>query len=72
MAMGLLPTRASAPPGGGISGRVLESLVEGAKGVPAIFYAGSLVFIVAIAAAAIWVATRPVARLNVMDILRSE
>jgi putative ABC transport system permease protein len=55
-----------------ISGRLLESLVEGAKAVPAIFYAGSLIFIVAIASAAIWAATRPLARLNVMDILRSE
>jgi putative ABC transport system permease protein len=58
--------------GATVSGRVLESLVEGAKAVNAILYAGSFVFIVAIAAAAIWVATRPVARLNVMDILRAE
>jgi putative ABC transport system permease protein len=58
--------------GATVSGRVLESLVEGAKAVNAVLYAGSLAFIVAIAAAAIWAATRPVARLNVMDILRSE
>jgi len=55
-----------------VSGRVLATLVEGAKPVTAFLYAGSLVFIVATAMAAIWVATRPVARLNVIDILRSE
>jgi putative ABC transport system permease protein len=55
-----------------ISGRVLESLVEGSKTVNARLYAGSFVFIVAVAAAAIWAATRPIARLNVADVLRSE
>ncbi|HLJ47399.1 MAG TPA: ADOP family duplicated permease [Bryobacteraceae bacterium] len=55
-----------------LSGRFLESLVEGAKPVNAATYAGTIVAIALIAAAGIWVATRPLARLDVMEILRTE
>ena len=35
-------------------------------------YAASVLFIASIAAVGIWVATRPVARLNIVEILRTE
>jgi len=55
-----------------LSGRLLESLVEGAKSVNATAYVASVLFIALIAAIAIWVATRPIARLDIMEILRNE
>jgi uncharacterized membrane protein YgdD (TMEM256/DUF423 family) len=72
---GLVTVAAGAVPGIGgavLSGRLLESLVDGAKAVNAATYAGSVLFIAWIAAMGIWVATRPIARLNVAEILRSE
>jgi len=54
------------------TGRFLESLVEGAKPVNATTYAASVIFIAVIAATGIWVATRPVARLDIVEILRTE
>jgi hypothetical protein len=72
---GLLTIAAGAIPG--IAGamlirRFLESLVEGAKSVSPITCAASVLFIAAIAAAGIWTATRPIVRLDVMEILRTE
>ncbi len=55
-----------------LSGRLLESLVEGAKSVNATAYATSVLFIALIAAIAIWVATRPIAQLDIVEILRTE
>ena len=55
-----------------LSGRLLESLVDGAKAVDATTYAALVLFIAWIAAAGIWVATRPIARLNIVEILRAE
>ncbi len=55
-----------------LSGRLLESLVDGAKAVDATTYAASILFIAWIAAMGIWVATRPIARLDVVEILRTE
>jgi putative ABC transport system permease protein len=58
---GLLPIAAGAIPGVALavlSGRFLQSLVEGAQPVDA--------------AAGIWIATRPIAHLDVMEILRTE
>jgi hypothetical protein len=55
-----------------LSGRFLESLVEGARPANATTYAGTLISIALIAAATIWVATRPLARLDIMEILRTE
>lgn len=72
---GLTPIAAGAIPGIAaaiLSGRVLESLVEGAKSVNAVAYAGAVLFIAGIAAMGIWVATRPIARLDIADILRAE
>ena len=72
---GLIPIAAGAIPGiagGALSGRLIESLVEGAKSGNATAYAASALLIALIAAAAVWVATRPVARLDIAEILRTE
>jgi putative ABC transport system permease protein len=72
---GSIPIAAGAVPGiagAVLSGRVLESLVEGAKSVNPIAYAGAVLFIAGIAAIGIWVATRPIARLDIVEILRTE
>jgi putative ABC transport system permease protein len=72
---GLIPIAAGAIPGiaGAIlSGRLLESLVDGAKSVTAVAYLVAVLGMALIAAAGIWVATRPIARLDIMEILRTE
>jgi predicted permease len=72
---GLLTIAAGAVPGiagAMLIGRFLESLVEGAKSVSPVTCAASVLFIAAIAAAGIWTATRPIVRLDVMEILRTE
>ena len=72
---GLIPIAAGAVPGiagAVLSGRLLESLVDGAKSVNATAYGASVLFIALIAAIGIWVATRPIARLGIAEILRSE
>lgn len=72
---GLMPILAGIVPGisGAIvSGRLLGSLVAGAKSPNATAYATSVFFIAFIAAMAIWMATRPVTRLEIMEILRTE
>ena len=72
---GLIPIAAGAVPGiaaAVLSSRLLESLVEGAKSVSATAYAASVLFIALIAAIGIWMATRPIARLEIVEILRSE
>ena len=72
---GLIPIAAGAIPGiaaAVLGGRLLESLVDGAKSLNAITYAVSVLFIALIAAIGIWVATRPIARLDIVEILRSE
>jgi len=71
----LIPIVAGAIPGIALailSGRLLESLVKGSKSVDAAAYAASVLFIAAIAAVGIWIATRPVARLDIADILRAQ
>jgi putative ABC transport system permease protein len=72
---GLLPIVAGAIPGialAVLSGRLLESLVEGARSVEPAAYAGAVLFIAAIAAAGIRIATRPIARLDITEILRTD
>jgi len=72
---GLIPIAAGAVPGiagAVLSGRLLESLVDGAKSVNATTYAASVLFIALIAAIGIWAATRSIARLGIAEILRSE
>jgi putative ABC transport system permease protein len=55
-----------------LSGKFLESLVEGAKGANAATYVGAILSIASIAAVGIWVATRPLARLDIVEVLRTE
>ena len=71
----LIPIAAGAVPGIAaaiLSGRLFESLVEGAKSVNAAAYAESVLFIAAVAAIGIWMAARPIARLDIAEILRTE
>jgi predicted permease len=72
---GFIPIAAGAIPGvagAALSGKLLENLVEGAASLNATAYAAAILFIALIAATGIWVATRPIARLDVMEILRTE
>jgi predicted permease len=72
---GLLGIAVGAVPGiaGAVfAGRFLESLVEGAKPADAMTYTGTIFSVVLIAAVAIWAATRPLARLDIVEILRAE
>jgi putative ABC transport system permease protein len=72
---GLLPIVAGAIPGivlAALSGHLLESLVEGARSVEPTAYTGSVVSIAAIAAAGIRIATRPIARLDITEVLRTD
>ena len=50
----------------------LENLVEVAKSLDAATYTASVLVIALTAATGIWVATRPIVRLDVMDVLRTE
>jgi predicted permease len=72
---GLITIAAGAIPGiagAVLSGRMLESLVDGAKSVNVTAYAASVLAIVLIASIGIWAATRPIARLDIVEILRTE
>jgi putative ABC transport system permease protein len=71
----LIPIAAGAVPGiaaAVFGGRLLENLVEGARSVTPAAYAGAVVCIAGIAAMGIWAATRPIARLDIVEILRTE
>lgn len=68
VAAGVIPGIA----GAALGGRVLESLVEGAKSPNATAYGAAVLFIAFIAALGIWIATRPIARLDIVEILRTE
>lgn len=71
---GLIPIAGGAIPGiaaAVLSGRLLENLVDGAKSVNATTYAASVLFIAVIAATGIRVATRPIARLDIVEILQT-
>jgi putative ABC transport system permease protein len=52
------------------TGRFLESLIEGAKPTDPVTFLLSILFISLIASAGIWAATRRIARLDVLEILR--
>jgi ABC-type antimicrobial peptide transport system permease subunit len=72
---GLVTIAAGAIPGiagAVLSGRLLESLVDGAKAVDAATCAASVLFIAWVAAMGIWAATRPIAGLSIAEILRAE
>jgi putative ABC transport system permease protein len=72
---GLITVAAGATPGiagAVLAGRFLASLIDGAKSVSAATCAASVLFITAIAALGIWIATRRIARLDIMEILRAD
>jgi predicted permease len=55
-----------------VSGRFLESLIAGARSVSVSTCATSVLFVAAVAAIGVWAATRRIARLDVMEVLRAE
>jgi ABC-type antimicrobial peptide transport system permease subunit len=72
---GLITIAAGAIPGiaGAIlSGRFLENLIEGAESVDVATNVASVLFIALIAAGGVWMATRPISRSDIMEILRTE
>ena len=68
IALGVVPGIAGAIP----SSRLIASLIEGTKSVNGIDYATGVAFIALIATLGVWAATRPIARLEIMEILRTE
>jgi putative ABC transport system permease protein len=58
--------------GAAVFANLLGYLVEGAKAVTGATCAVEILVIAVVAAVAIWVASRPIARLDVMEILRTE
>lgn len=72
---GLLMVMAAAVPGvtgAQLSGRFLETLVDGAKPVGLETSAGLILFLALVASSSIWAASRRIARFDVATILRSE
>ncbi len=72
---GLLMVAAGALPGiagAQLSGRFLESLMDGAKPIGLAASSGVVLFFALVASASIWSATRRIASLDIMAILRSE
>ena len=72
---GLLMVAAGAIPGiagAQLTGRFLETLIDGAKSVDMVTSAGLVLFLALVASASIWSATRRIARLDIIAILRSE
>jgi putative ABC transport system permease protein len=55
-----------------LSGPFLNSLVDGATPATAVTYAASIVCIALIAGVSIWMATRPIVRLDIMEVLRTD
>lgn len=56
--------------GAALTGRFLENLVNGAKPLSLTMFTMSILFIFAIASTSIWAATRRIATLDIMEILR--
>jgi len=72
---GLIPIAAGAIPGiagAVLSGRLLESLVAGTKSVNAVAYVAAVLGIALISAVGVWAATRRIAQLDIMEILRTD
>jgi len=72
---GLLTVAAGAIPGVAgalLSGRFLESLIEGARSVDLATSTFSVLIIALVASTSIWAATRRIAGLDIMTILRTE
>lgn len=55
-----------------LTGRLLPSLIAGAQPSGAITCTASAAFLASVAAAGIWIATSPIAKLDVMEILRAD
>jgi len=55
-----------------LTGRFLESLIAGAKSIDFPTFILATLFIILIASASIWAATRRIARLDILEILRIE
>jgi len=75
LGQGLVTVAAGAIPGVAgamLSGRFLASLIEGAKSADAATYAVAVLFISLVASISIWMATRRIAGLDIMEILRAE
>jgi hypothetical protein len=58
--------------GARLTGRFLESLVDGAKPIDLATSAGLVLLFALVASASIWSATRRIARLDISAILRNE
>jgi putative ABC transport system permease protein len=72
---GLVTIGAGLIPGAAVSvlaGRFLQDLVDGATAADALTCATCAMSIVLVATAGTWVATRPIARLDIMEVLRAE
>jgi len=72
---GLLMVGVGAIPGiagAQLTGRLLESLMDGASSIGLATSAGLAVFLALVASTSIWAATRHIARLDIMVILRAE
>ena len=72
---GLLMVAAGAIPGiaaAQLTGRLLESLIVGAKPIGPATYAGIVLLFALVGSASIWSATRSIARFDISAILRSE
>ena len=75
LARGLLTILAGAIPGlvgARFTGRLLESLIYGAKSVDLATSIFTILLIAAVASTSIWVATRRIATLDIMETLRDE
>ena len=55
-----------------LSGRLLENLISSATSLNFAAYAACVLFIAATGAIGIWVASRPIARIEVIEVLRNE
>ena len=72
---GVLRVVAGAIPGivgAELSGRFIESMIEGARSVDAVTYIALVLFLALVSSISIWFATQRIARLDVLTILRSE
>jgi hypothetical protein len=58
--------------GAQLPGRILESLIQGAKPIGITLSSGLLLLFVLIASVSIWSATRRISTLDVISVLRSE
>jgi putative ABC transport system permease protein len=75
LGQGLLMVAAGAIPGiagAQLTGRFLESLMEGARSIDLATSAGLVLFLALVASTSIWAATRRIARLDIIAILRTE